>query len=156
MLGDTRWPRPSAELDTQEHLRRQQRHQPPERKVGDGTTEAALRAEAETGKPVGDGGGHAEKATAAVTTLQELVTKLRGRKENLGPDPALVSEIDAAIARALQRITALRGGLDMWNNRATLYPKIWKPDGTLRNPIGPVSALPPTPPDQDHQDGGAP
>ena len=84
------------------------------------------------------------------------MTKLRGRKENLGPDPALVSEIDAAIARALQRITALRGGLDVWNNRATLYPKIWKPDGTLRNPIGPVSPLPPTPPDQDHQDGGAP
>ena len=128
----------------------------PNAKIGDGTTEAALRAEAETGKPVGGVGGHAEKANTAVRTLQELVTTLRGRKESLGPAPALVSEIEAAIARALQRIAALRGGLDVWNNRATLYPKIWNPDGTLRNPVGPVSPLPPTPPDQDHQDGGAP
>ncbi len=127
----------------------------PNAKVGDGTTEAAVRAEAETGKPVGGVGGHAEKANTAVRTLQELVTTLRGRKQNLGPDPTLVAEIDAAIARALQRIAALRGGLDVWNNRATLYPEIWKPDGTLRNPVGPVSPLPPTPPDQDHQDGGA-
>jgi hypothetical protein len=68
----------------------------------------------------------------------------------------LVCEIDAAITRALQRIAALRDGLDVWNNRATLYPKIWNPDGTLRGPIGPVSPLPPTPPDQDHPDGGTP
>jgi hypothetical protein len=128
----------------------------PNAKVGDGTTEAAVRAEAETGKPVGGVGGHAEKATNAVRTLQELVTTLRGWKQNLGPDPALVTEIDAAIARAVQRTAALRAGLDVWNNRATLYPKIWNPDGTLRNPVGPVSPLPPTPPDHDQPDGGAP
>jgi hypothetical protein len=131
----------------------------PNAKVGDGTTEAALRSEAETGKPVGGVGGHAEKASNAVRTLQEIVSTLRGQKENLGPDPALVSDIDAAIARAVQRIAALRGGLDVWNNRATLYAKIWKPDGTLRGPVGPVSPSPPTPPDDhdhDHPDGGTP
>lgn len=97
-------------------------------------------------------------ANTTIRVLQELVTTLRGRKTNLGPDPTLVAEIDATITRALQRIAALRGGLDVWNNRAILYPDIWKLDGTLRNPMVPVSPLPPTPPeqDQDQLDGGTP
>ena len=59
----------------------------PNAKVGYGTTEAALRAEAETGKPVGDVGGHAEKATDAVRTLQALVTARAAGSRTSAPTP---------------------------------------------------------------------
>jgi len=128
----------------------------PNATVGDGTTEAALVEEARTGRPVGGVGGHAEKAATAIRTLQEAVASLSHLKSAVASDPGVTADITAAIARASQRISALQGGLDVWNNRATLYPRIWYPNGQVRGPIGPVAPVPPHQPDHDHPDDGAP
>ncbi len=127
----------------------------PNATVGDGTTEAALVEEARTGQPVGGVGGHAEKAATAIRTLQEAVASLEHLKPSVASDPGVTADITAAIARANQRISALQGGLDVWNNRATLYPRTWYPSGQLRGPVGPVAPVPPHQPDDDHPDGGA-
>jgi hypothetical protein len=127
----------------------------PNATVGDGTTEAALVEESRTGKAVGGVGSHAEKSTTAVRTLQDAVASLERLKPSLASDPGVTADINAAVARAHQRISALQSGLDVWNNRATLYPRIWYPNGKLRRPVGPVNPFLPHQPDDEHGDGGA-
>lgn len=119
--------------------------------VGDGSTEAALKQEARTGEPV-KGKAHAGKAQNAVNTLTDAVRTLE-RINPMVSDPTMTARIDAAITRANARIARLQGGLDVWNARATLFPKVWFADGTPR------PKLPPAPPphnDDDQPEGGTP
>jgi hypothetical protein len=123
---------------------------------GDGVAEDHGAAAVAFGRDIHFADGMAAGGASDALLGHELVHTVQQGAAPMVHSLPLVCEIDAAITRALQRIAALRDGLDVWNNRATLYPKIWNPDGTLRGPIGPVSPLPPTPPDQDHPDGGTP
>lgn len=124
----------------------------PENPVGDGTTEAAVRREAETGRPVGRR-SHAQKAAEAARTLQDAVERLRQLRPAIS-DPDVLSRIDAAIARATERISRLQEGLRVWDERATRYPDVWYPNGQPRVPGFP---MPPHVPDHPAQpDGGTP
>jgi hypothetical protein len=59
-----------------------------------------------------------------------------------------VAQINAAIQRGTQRITAMRPALTGWNNRLATYPAVWAPTGkpvvpaVISNTGGPVPDWP--------------
>ena len=99
-------------------------------KIGDGTSEAALVYETTTGKRVG-GKGHAVKCSEAITALLDAISRLENVKQFI-TDTAKLAEIDAAIAQAKARISAMEPALSAWDNRVVDHPDVWNSDGTSK------------------------
>ena len=103
--------------------------------IGNGTSEAALLHETQTGKKVGTIGDerwHSVKVTEAINGLQKRIAFLEKNKHLFGK--RLINSVDKAIADAKARIADMQPALEGWNRRTKDYPVIWKPDGTLRTP----------------------
>jgi hypothetical protein len=99
--------------------------------VGDGTTEAALDSETQTGKPVGATDGHAVKSAQAIKNINENITEIDATRKVVS-DPQTVADMDAATTRGKGRIGKMRPALDRWNSRVSSNPTVWNPDGTSK------------------------
>ncbi len=100
----------------------------PAANIGDGSTEAVLRAEIETGKPIKSPAGHHIKVSESLRGLRKAVTDMNDAKP-LIDDPGRLKGIDEAIVRANDRITKLQTALNEWNQRATTHDTVWNKDG---------------------------
>jgi hypothetical protein len=103
----------------------------PAASFGDRTSESALRWEAENGRPMGSDEGHYLKVGDTIRTLEDRIPQLERLRQHI-EDPALRQEIDAALARAQQRLAAMKPALADWNARVFTHPTVWNPDGTSR------------------------
>jgi len=100
----------------------------PNSTLGDRTSESALRYESENGEPYKSAEGHYQKIATYIKTLQEAIQNLNNHRPFIR-DPNKLSEIDAAINRAQERINKMQPALNEWNNRASNYPDKWNPNG---------------------------
>jgi hypothetical protein len=99
--------------------------------LGDGTSEAALIWEIQNGRPYKSSEGHYQKIATYIRTIEEAVTELLHYRQHIR-EPALLSEIDAAIEAGNRRLSSMRPVLDQWNTRASDHPSVWNADGTSR------------------------
>lgn len=106
----------------------------PKARVGDGSSEAALREEIRTGRPVA-GREHALKVTETIRSLRNELLELEKCKQVI-PEEQHSPKIDQAARRAIERIEKMEPALDEWNARSALHPEIWNPDGTSRTVPG--------------------
>lgn len=100
----------------------------PNASVGDGTTEAALMHEVNTGQPLFSKEGHYLKVASYLKDLQAKIVTLQNLRADID-DPLLLGSINDAIDLANSRISSMRPALDAWNNRAILSPLVWGADG---------------------------
>jgi hypothetical protein len=103
--------------------------------LGKGTSEEALDQEILDGMPWKSANGHHVKVEGYTETLKSGVETLKGFREHL-TDPKALSEVDAMIEAATQRIESMRPALERWNQRAQTHPDVWNPDGTSKNRPG--------------------
>jgi hypothetical protein len=105
--------------------------------IGDGSSEAALVHESQTGQPVG-GKGHSQKVAGSINGLNDALSRLRRALDHI-LDAQRRTEVEAAIQRGQQKLDAMNPALEQWQNRVTDYPDIWNADGTSKvytNPDG--------------------
>jgi hypothetical protein len=95
------------------------------------TSEGALMWEAQYGQPWMTSEGHYEKVSTYTRALNDLVVWLGSYKLYVR-NAQLLDEIDEAIRRAKNRVGAMQAPLNLWNNRASVYPAVWNPNGTPR------------------------
>jgi phage-related protein len=102
--------------------------------AGDGSLEAAVESEAETGKRVKDQAaptGHWTKIKESITGLQNAIRDLQDARPWID-DVAKRKSVDETIARANERLSKLRSGWNEWEQRVENHPDKWNPDGTSK------------------------
>lgn len=99
--------------------------------VGDGTSEWALKWEAEHGEPFRSPAGHAYKLRDYCKVIKEGLAEIQSKQSSVKNTDTL-DKIKKVITRATDRYQKMRGGLETWNNRITLYPSVWNTDGTSK------------------------
>lgn len=103
----------------------------PDATVGDGTTEAILREEIETGTPIRSREGHWIKTQESIRGLEKAIADLNEARPRV-QDPAKLKAIDDALARAIERKGRLEAALREWNNRAANHPDVFNSDGSSK------------------------
>src|SRR5262249_37078408 len=99
--------------------------------VGDGSSEAALKHEAETGEPYKSPEGHWMKVRDSITGLADALGKLR-RVLRQAADTETRRKIEAAIVDGQTKLFSLQSGMDVWNARGRIHPEKWDANGQSR------------------------
>jgi hypothetical protein len=107
----------------------------PDATIGDGSTEAVLREEIRTGKPIKSPEGHWIKTDESIKGLERSIKELNEAKP-LVDDPARAKAIDETLARANGRLAKLKAALEEWKNRGKTHPDVFNPDGSSKTTPG--------------------
>jgi hypothetical protein len=99
--------------------------------VGDGTSEWALKWEAEHGEPFRSPAGHAYKLSDYCKVIKKDLSDISAKRSSV-KDPAINKDIDDLIVRANERYAKMRAALEIWNNRVATWPAVWNPDGKTK------------------------
>ena len=99
--------------------------------VGDGTSDWALKWEAEHGEPFRSPAGHAYKLRDYCKVIKEGLAEIQAKQGSVKDDPTK-DRISKVIVRATDRYAKMAAALAIWNDRATLYPTVWNSDGTTK------------------------
>jgi hypothetical protein len=91
--------------------------------IGDGSSEAAAKYEAKTGKRVKDK-AHGPKCRMESAGLAGEIAKLKDLRTQTG-DKAVLDRIDAAVRRGEERKKGLDSGAAAWKSRRAAYPSVW-------------------------------
>lgn len=103
---------------------------------GDGTTEGAVKWEAEHGLAIpGSPAGHVSKAWENRNGLRRAVESLRKLEPDVA-DPAKKTAIAKAIADGTDRANALETAFPAWNNRVKTWPDVWDGNGFSKKQQG--------------------
>ena len=97
---------------------------------GDGSSEAAAKKEAETGKPI-KGRAHGPKCKTEARGLRKAVAALQ-QLGSLTTDAGVLERITDAISKADDRAKKLDTGATAWDNRVRDFPHIWTPEGVSK------------------------
>ena len=100
----------------------------PDATIGDGTSEAALLNETNTGQPVG-GKGHSLKVRDSLNGLRNAIRSLETAMTRIR-DSSVLSRIEAALQRAQVKIRSMEPAERAWSNRISDHPDVWNADGT--------------------------
>lgn len=99
--------------------------------VGDGTSEWALKWEAEHGEPFRSPAGHAYKLRDYCKVIKEGLAEIESKKSSVKSTDTL-DQIKDVTTRANDRYQKMRAGLEIWNNRITSFSSVWNSDGTSK------------------------
>lgn len=115
--------------------------------VGDGTSEWALKWEAEHGEPFRSPAGHAYKLRDYCKVLKEGLDELKAKQGSVpatekmqwagahgggGAEVKVREQMAAVVARATERLAKMREGVKVWNGRISAFPSKWNADGTSK------------------------
>ena len=99
--------------------------------VGDGTSEWALRWEAEHGEPFRSPAGHGIKLRDYCKVIRSGIADISAKQGSVD-NKQLKVRIQNTIQRAEQRYTQMKLALIYWNKRVGTWPAKWNPDGTSK------------------------
>jgi hypothetical protein len=124
--------------------------------VGDGSSEWALKWEAEHGEPFRSPSGHAIKLRDYCKVLSEGLAAVASKKGSVAStetmswtekkgaateDVNVLTQLGLVVARATERLTKMREGVAIWNARIATYPAMWNVNGTSKVTPPGVEAL---------------